>query len=77
LKKKVYKNNSHTLEELKQNLNLRILKIVEESFQRVAPNMREERIQALLTTVDILNNFFSCTNISLLTNRAYFKKWVA
>jgi len=35
LKNNIYKNNSHTLEPVKQNVKLRILKIAEESLQRL------------------------------------------
>jgi hypothetical protein len=42
LKENVYKNNSHTLEELKQNTELCISNVTAETLQQVASNMRKK-----------------------------------
>jgi hypothetical protein len=41
LKKNVYKNNPHTWEELKQNIELCISNVTAETLHRVASNMRK------------------------------------
>jgi hypothetical protein len=41
LKENVYKNNPHTLEELKQNVELYISNVTAETLHRVVSNMRK------------------------------------
>jgi hypothetical protein len=55
LKENVYKNNSHTLEELKQNIELCISNVTAETLHQFASNMRESVMHASLNVVNISN----------------------
>jgi S-ribosylhomocysteine lyase LuxS involved in autoinducer biosynthesis len=54
LKESVYKNKLHTLEDLKQNIELCISNVTAESLHWVASNMRK-KVNASLNVVDISN----------------------
>jgi hypothetical protein len=62
LEKNIYKNNSHTLKDLKQNVHLRILKIAEESLQGASFTHERVANRALLIMVDICNTIVSYVN---------------
>jgi hypothetical protein len=56
LKENMYKNNAHTQEELKQNIELCISNVTAETHHRVESDVREkEGMHALLKAVDISN----------------------
>jgi hypothetical protein len=80
LKENVYKNNPHTLEELKQNTELWISNVTAETLHWVASNMRK-RVNACIAegvgfpTLNI-TLFFSDFNVIYFLTNITCRKWV-